>query len=117
MRKLQRRNTKVADRGRITGSSRRAPVVRGPQAELQITATTTRNQMDRIKGRRPVVSIRLEPKMLDALDRVARSRPYGWAKEPTPRSMLIEEALNEWATKHDPAFKAWRRGLGIDVGG
>lgn len=59
--------------------------------------------MDRDSGRRrPVVSIRLDPAMLEALDRVAKSRPYGWMKEATPRSMLIEEALTEWLKKHDP---------------
>lgn len=54
--------------------------------------------------------IRLEPRMLDALDRVSAARPYSW-RERTPRSMLIEEALREWAVKHDKVYREWANPL------
>lgn len=64
--------------------------------------------MDReSRNRRSVVSVRMSPRMLEALGRIAQARPYGWQRVPTPRTMLIEEALTEYAGKHDEEFRAW----------
>lgn len=72
--------------------------MRGPQLAL---IPSSKNAAVRKEGRlRPVVSIRLEPKTLNALDDIALARPYGWDKRPWPRTMLIEEALREYIAAH-----------------
>jgi len=66
----------------------------------------SRNARVRSEGRlRPVVSLRMEPKTLAALDDIALARPWGWDKRPWPRTMLIEEAIREYVAKHSADAK------------